>query len=90
MPEHVGMPIGEDHGGATFFILETHYDNPNLDKGVVDSSGLRILLTPNLREYDAGIMSAGIEVQPLALIVPPMQEEFTTLGRCTADCTGKV
>ena len=33
LPAEVGMPLGADHGGATFFMLETHYDNPQVHKG---------------------------------------------------------
>ena len=32
------MPIGEKYGGATYFMLETHYDNPSKDKDLVDTS----------------------------------------------------
>ena len=37
------MPIGEKFGGATYFMLETHYDNPSIEQNLVDTSG--ILLT---------------------------------------------
>jgi len=40
LPDHVGMPIGEKYGGATYFMLETHYDNPSKDKDLVDTSGM--------------------------------------------------
>lgn len=30
LPDHVGSPLGENHGGATYFMLEIHYDNPEL------------------------------------------------------------
>ena len=33
LPEHVGFPLGDEHGGATYFLLEVHYDNPNLRRG---------------------------------------------------------
>ena len=33
------MPIGEEFGGATYFMLETHYDNPTIEKDIVDTSG---------------------------------------------------
>jgi hypothetical protein len=36
-------------GGAKFFMLETHYDNPNLQSGIVDHSGLRLFYTSQLR-----------------------------------------
>lgn len=32
-PDHVGIPMGEEHGGATYFMLEIHYNNPNLRSG---------------------------------------------------------
>ena len=34
------MPIGEEYGGATYFMLETHYDNPSMDNDLVDTSGM--------------------------------------------------
>ena len=33
LPDHVGMPLGTEHGGATFFLMETHYDNPHVHSG---------------------------------------------------------
>lgn len=29
-PSNSGNPLGEDHGGATYFMFEIHYDNPQL------------------------------------------------------------
>ena len=46
LPDHVGMPIGEEYGGATYFMLETHYDNPSMDKDLIDTSGIL-----DFREY---------------------------------------
>jgi len=34
------MPLGEGFGGATYFMLETHYDNPAFHKDLVDTSGI--------------------------------------------------
>ena len=33
------MPLGEEYGGATYFLLETHYDNPSMHQDVIDNSG---------------------------------------------------
>ena len=33
------MPLGEGFGGATYFMLEIHYDNPAYHKDLVDTSG---------------------------------------------------
>ena len=46
------MPIGEEYGGATYFMLETHYDNPSKDKDLVDTSGM--LLTSLIIIVKAG------------------------------------
>nr|XP_027217094.1 DBH-like monooxygenase protein 1 [Penaeus vannamei] len=84
-PDHVGVPLGEEHGGATYFMLEIHYNNPNLRKGVVDSSGVRIMYSEKLRQHDAGILTLGHTVSPTH-IIPPGQK-WTTVALCTADCT---
>lgn len=86
LPQNVGMPIGEEFGGATYFMLETHYDNPAMDQDLVDTSGIKIFYTDDLREHDSGMMLIGTEVNFLHFI-PPGQSEFTTVGRCTSECT---
>ncbi|XP_069961322.1 DBH-like monooxygenase protein 1 [Cherax quadricarinatus] len=86
-PEHVGVPLGEEHGGATYFMLEIHYDNPSLKPGIVDSSGVRIMYTQKLRRYDAGILTLGHTVSPTH-IIPPGQN-WNTVAHCTAACTEK-
>ncbi|KAK7083170.1 DBH-like monooxygenase protein 1 [Halocaridina rubra] len=86
-PEHVGFPLGEEHGGATYFMMETHYDNPNLQQGIVDNSGIRIFHTENLREYDAGIIMMGHDVSP-SMMIPPGQQ-WLTIGICSGECTQK-
>ena len=62
LPDHVGMPLGEKFGGADYFMLETHYDNPDVHQNIVDSSGLQIFYTRNLREYDTAMLLLGSEV----------------------------
>ncbi|CAL4079802.1 unnamed protein product, partial [Meganyctiphanes norvegica] len=87
-PDHVGFPIGEEHGGANYFLLEVHYDNPYNEAGIFDNSGLRVFHTDKLRKYDAGIMTTGHRTSP-TLFIPPGQEEWTSLGMCSSDCTKK-
>ncbi|XP_068215999.1 DBH-like monooxygenase protein 1 [Palaemon carinicauda] len=84
-PEHVGFPIGEEHGGFTYFMMEIHYDNPNLRQDVVDNSGLRVFYTEKVRKYDAGNVALGHNVSP-TLIVPPGQK-WLTVGHCASECT---
>lgn len=69
-------------------MLEVHYNNPGF-KRIIDSSGVRIHYTSNLRENEAGILVAGVAVTPLH-VVPPMQKKYATAGYCTQDCTNMV
>ncbi|XP_076621804.1 MOXD1 homolog 1-like [Colletes latitarsis] len=84
LPEHVGIPIAE-HSEGSYYMLEIHYNNPGM-KEVMDSSGVRLHLTPKLRPQEAGILVAGVAVSPLHLI-PPKQREYATAGYCTPHCT---
>ncbi|XP_017761618.1 PREDICTED: MOXD1 homolog 1-like [Eufriesea mexicana] len=84
LPEHDGIPIAE-HPEGSYYMLEVHYNNPSMKK-VVDSSGVRLHLTPKLRPEEAGILVAGVAVSPLHLI-PPKQKEYATAGYCTPHCT---
>ncbi len=89
LPDHVGMPLGEEHGGATYFMLETHYDNPGMHPDVKDSSGIRILYTDRVRQYDTAMLLVGSEVNFLHMI-PPLQKSFKTTNRCSSSCTSNV
>ena len=51
-------------------MFEVHYDNPGYHSGIIDSSGLEIMLTPKLRKYDSGLMTVGHDVTSLHLIPP--------------------
>ncbi|KAF6208592.1 hypothetical protein GE061_017050 [Apolygus lucorum] len=84
-PDHVGLPISEGEGKATYFMLEIHYDNPAQQR-VQDNSGLRIYYTPNLREYDGSILVTGVTPSSLQ-IIPPKQKNFTSTGYCDNQCT---
>ncbi|KAH3863954.1 DBH-like monooxygenase protein 1 homolog [Dreissena polymorpha] len=83
-PEHAGLPIAEPDDDA-IYIMETHYNNPELVGDIVDDSGIRIYYTPTLRQYDAGVLMTGIPISPLQ-VVPPLESHFTTTGFCHRDC----
>lgn len=87
LPEHVGLPVAEHHEHS-YYMLEVHYNN-RVGRQVVDSSGVRLHLTPNTRSMEAGILVAGVAVSPLHM-VPPQQKEYATAGYCTPQCTNKV
>lgn len=57
--------------------------------GMVDSSGVRLYITPDVREYDAGVIELGLEYTD-KMAIPPNQPDFTLTGYCIAECTAVV
>ncbi|XP_031575456.1 DBH-like monooxygenase protein 1 homolog, partial [Actinia tenebrosa] len=84
-PNHTGFAIGAGVG-PRYVILEIHYDNPQRKSGIKDSSGLRFYYTDSLRQYDAGILWAGWNVE-FAMMIPPYQQQWMTTGYCSGMCT---
>ncbi|XP_069106063.1 DBH-like monooxygenase protein 1 homolog [Argopecten irradians] len=84
LPEHTGIPLG-DHGDPKFFVMETHYDNPTHKTDIVDSSGIIISYTSQLRQHDAGMIYAGADVYPTQ-IIPPYEKAFVTKSYCPEEC----
>jgi hypothetical protein len=56
-PTNVGGPLGEN--GFKSFQLEIHYNNPWLDEGTLDSSGIRLFYTSQLRSQEFGVLQLG-------------------------------
>ncbi|XP_019644474.1 PREDICTED: DBH-like monooxygenase protein 1 [Branchiostoma belcheri] len=86
-PEKAGLSVGGPDD-PTFFLMETHYNNPQHKTGIVDRSGLRVLYTSELRQHDLGYMQLGMEVAR-TLIIPPGSQAFVTAGTCYPDCLEK-
>ncbi|XP_031841330.1 DBH like monooxygenase olf413 [Nomia melanderi] len=84
-PQEAGYPL-DPHAGPRYYMLETHYTNPQMDAFITDSSGLRLHYTDRLRTHDAGILSVGIDPNWRHLI-PPGQPEVVSEGHCISDCT---
>ncbi|XP_054153222.1 DBH-like monooxygenase protein 1 homolog [Oppia nitens] len=84
LPENVGMPIGEDDE-TKYFLFEIHYDNPELIGKKYDNSGLRVVYTRKLRQYDADTITMG-SVADYRLLIPPKQESVTVAGHCHPNC----
>ncbi|XP_032219319.2 DBH-like monooxygenase protein 1 isoform X2 [Nematostella vectensis] len=84
-PKHVGFAIGAGHG-PRYVVMEVHYDNPSNTEGVADYSGLRFHHTAQTRMYDAGMIWAGWAPFD-AMIIPPQQKEWISVGYCSGECT---
>ncbi|KAI4477894.1 hypothetical protein M0804_012374 [Polistes exclamans] len=85
-PEEAGLPIGGENFNP-HVMLEVHYNNPELQAGNIDSSGIRFIFTKNLRKYDAGVIELGLEYTD-KMAIPPQQESFLLSGHCISECTG--
>lgn len=59
LPEEAGFRFGNATGGFASVAVNTHYNNPNGDTGVVDNSGVRMYYTEELRPHDMGMIILG-------------------------------
>ena len=84
-PQEAGGIIGGQNY-SKYVVLEIHYDNEKQRDDIIDSSGIRIYYTNQLRKYDAGIMEIGLEYNSKNSI-PPKNEAFNLNGYCLSDCT---
>nr|BAO52001.1 tyramine beta-hydroxylase [Gryllus bimaculatus] len=84
-PEEAGLPIGGPDYNL-YVMLEVHYNNPEQRDDWVDSSGVRLYLTPTLRKYDGGVIELGLEYTD-KMAIPPGQAEFMLSGYCVTECT---
>ncbi|XP_076643114.1 DBH like monooxygenase olf413 [Halictus rubicundus] len=86
-PLEAGYPL-DPHEGPRYYMLETHYTNPQMEVDITDSSGLRLHYTDRLRTHDAGILSVGIDPN-WRHTIPPGQPEVVSEGHCISNCTGQ-
>lgn len=76
----MGVPIGTEED-PKYIRMEIHYSNFQNKEGILDSSGIRIFYTPQLREHDAGVLMTGIFTFPIHF-VPPGADHFRSYGLC--------
>lgn len=84
-PEEAGLSVGgSDY--SPYVMLEVHYNNPSHRAGYVDSSGITIYYTGELRRFDVGILEIGLEYTD-KMAIPPRQPAFELTGYCISECT---
>lgn len=84
-PEEAGLAVGgKDY--SQFAMLEVHLNNPSLRSDYVDSSGITLYYTSELRPYDVGILEIGLEYTD-KMAIPPRQPGFDLVGFCISECT---
>ncbi|CAG0896875.1 unnamed protein product [Darwinula stevensoni] len=82
-PENVGYVLP---ARGMYFMMEMHYDNPELVSGVQDDSGVTIYYTDVLRPLEMATMEVGSAVDP-SQITPARQSLFYNIGHCSPSCT---
>ncbi|CAF2458331.1 unnamed protein product [Rotaria sp. Silwood2] len=85
-PEEAGYPLGGDFP-IKYYMIEMHYNNPNLNSGRRDSSGIRFYLSNQLRQHDLGFLTFGTSSNPMALAIPPQVDEFIVDSYCLSNST---
>lgn len=94
--KEAGFRLGKH--GYTMVALQVHWNNPDKTSHLMDSSGLEIHFTPNLRPHDAGILVFGhvyLQVDPTSekddgkkdfAVPPPYLEKTASLQTYTSTC----
>jgi dopamine beta-monooxygenase len=70
-------------------MLEVHFNNEKLQSDVKDNSGMKFVVTQNLRSHDSGIMELGL-VYTDKMAIPPGQNSFALHGYCLPQCSAVV
>ncbi|KAA0189759.1 DBH-like monooxygenase protein-like [Hyalella azteca] len=86
LPQTVGVPIGEQYGGADYLLIQTHYDNPHLKRDITVAFSMDIYYTENLRPNEAGNFAVGHAIN-FGLTIPPKTPLWVTAGHCSEHCT---
>lgn len=69
-----------------FVLIEMHYDNPRLETGHFDNSGIRLYATQTLRKYDLGVMTFGVNGNDNSIQIPAQTDRLTLRGVCFPQC----
>lgn len=84
LPGEAGMLIGDAPGGEVHYVLQIHYENAAQRDDYVDSTGINVYTTRDLRPHQASVFSVG-DVAGLA--IPAGQEAFETIHYCRGETT---
>lgn len=84
-PDNVGISVEKKR---RFAVMETHYDNPTNEDGLVDSSGVRIYYTNTEREHKAGSLLIGDSLVSRA--PDEVISGFRYQHTCPSECTNRL
>ena len=79
LPEEAGFLVGDQASGEVTLRLQIHYNNPLEVSGQVDSSGLDVHYTHDLRPNHAGVLTFGAIEQ---ISIPAGDPAYEFVGTC--------
>ena len=83
-PPEAGFLVGDQPGGQFTIRVQVHYNNPLGTSGEVDSSGLDIYLTPDLRPNNAG---TAVFADVGGISIPANETAYEHVADCTSQDT---
>ncbi len=84
LPPEAGFLIGDRPGGNVTLRLQVHYNNPLGSMGEVDSSGLDMIVTDQLRPNNAGSLVFG-DIEGIS--IPPGESDYEHIMTCRSEVT---
>jgi len=88
LPNIVGLPVASNLGttkGVAYGVLQVHYSNPAKIKNIIDSSGVMIKTTSELRPVSGGLVMLGTNVGSIR--IPQNRASYGLAGTCSASST---
>jgi hypothetical protein len=86
-PSELGKPLGAGPHRANYFLLETHYSNPDNQANMTDpGSGFKLTLTKKLRTQEVGIWTVGAALPSIRI---PAGTVHTLEVECGSKCTSR-
>lgn len=81
LPPWAGRPIGKA-AGIQAFVVNVHFDNPKLEKGVVSRDGMVIHYTPTLRNKTMSQFNIMQVSQNPTMYIPPKKHRYFMTREC--------
>eukprot|EP00756_Hemistasia_phaeocysticola_P026013 Hpha_TRINITY_DN16036_c3_g6::TRINITY_DN16036_c3_g6_i1::g.120620::m.120620 len=88
LPPNVGYLVSDKQPhGIRAFVVEMHFDNPDLTEGIIDNSSVVVWFTRKKRKHDLGLLTVGdplVSANPIPPRVPLQHYQFTCGSTCTS------
>jgi hypothetical protein len=87
LPDEAGFLMGATPDGVTYYVLETHINNPIGDVGVLGETGIDLCVTSQLREHDASLFVLG---KIAGIDIPAGEPAWPETSVCPGELTASI